>query len=85
MFSITDFFERYKHLTPPDASVRKAVVTALEKERLFIEEKSVRVIGSIVYLESDTVFKNAVFMKKNRILESITALLGREGMVRDIR
>ncbi len=85
MFSIKDFFERYKHIAPPDASVRRAVATALAREKLFIDERAIRVIGSVVYLESDTMFKNAVFMKKGRILESVTALLGREGMVRDIR
>lgn len=84
MFQLKSFFDRYRNIEPPEASVRKAVVQALENQNIKIQERSVRVIGSIVYLDIEPVIKNIVFMRKKKILSVITESIG-TGLVKDIR
>ncbi|MEK7606460.1 MAG: hypothetical protein AAB458_02620 [Patescibacteria group bacterium] len=85
MFHIKELFDRYKHITPPDASIRSAVVKALAPWNIHTQERSVRVIHTVVYLDIDSVSKNVVFLNKNKILSVIAESIGKEGVVKDIR
>lgn len=85
MFRIRELFERYKHIQPPESSVRKAVVSVLAQYKIIVPERSVRVIGTVVYLDTDPVVKSVVFIHKNKILSEVTESIGKEGMIKDIR
>ena len=84
MFRIKELFERYKHIQPPDTAVRSAVVSALSHYKIHIQERNVRVINTVVYIDTDTTIKNVVFMNKTKILSAIAESIGKEGLIKDI-
>jgi len=77
--SISSLLERYKHLRPPNESVRKAVVEILAREcKAEITIDNVAVKNKIVYLTLGSSAKMEVFFKKKKILEELKGLLGEE-------
>lgn len=85
MFRIKDLFERYKNIQPPETAVRKATVSVLSQNKIIVPERNIRVIGTVVYLDIDSVVKSVVFINKQKILSQIQEIIGKEGVVKDIR
>lgn len=86
MLDIKNFLRKYANLTPPDAAVRKAVI---ESVRTFagvdLEEKQIRVIRSVVYVDTDSAVRNKLFLIKGKLLARVGEKLGSMRVVTDIK
>lgn len=69
LYPLNSFFSRFKHITPPDESVRKGVCEFILKE-MNIETplKDVSVKNGVIYIKTKPIIKNEVFMKKKKLL-----------------
>lgn len=69
---LNSFFERFKHITPPDETIRKCVcefVLCTYKKEITL--KQVVVKNNIVFMQVNPVLKNEIFMRKKEIIEYI--------------
>ncbi|GMU73804.1 MAG: hypothetical protein AMXMBFR44_0030 [Candidatus Campbellbacteria bacterium] len=82
---IHELLSRYTRLMPPDMVVRKRLVQILSEElRRDVQEKDIRIIGPVAYCSFDSVFKNAVFLKKDVLLQRLEQELGKK-ILKDIQ
>ena len=85
--NIKNLLERFKNITPPNASVRRAVVSSVKKEaNLLIGEKEISFNSKngTVYIKKEGHLKNTLFIKKERIIKETNKELGKE-LVKDLR
>lgn len=86
MYDIRNLFARYKNITPPDRAVKRAVLHALrEAADIHLEEKDIRVVRDVAYIQTESAVKNALFMKKESVLASAQKELGHGEVLRDIQ
>lgn len=72
MFNINNFLEKFKKLTPPDDDIKEEIIEIISS--LFkkeIDKKQIAIKNSVIYIESDPVLKNEIFMKKQFILSKL--------------
>jgi hypothetical protein len=85
MKSLTNFFERYKHISPPDVEVRDSVVFLFEKHLSYpLTKEQVSVRSHVVYVRCSSVVKHELLLKKKEILSELSSLISPR-IVHDIR
>jgi len=85
--NIKNFLDRFKKITPPNLSIRKAVISSVKKETGLLvgeEEVSFNSKNGTVYIEKEGHLKNTLFIKKERIIKEANRKLGK-GLVKDLR
>jgi hypothetical protein len=69
MQGIHEFLSRYAGLIPPDMVVRKKLAEIITKEIGYeVFDREIRIIGPIAYCMFDSIKKNSIFLKKEKIL-----------------
>lgn len=82
---IHELLSRYTKLVPPDTAVRKRLASILSEElHREVQEKDIRIIGPVAYCSFDSVLKNAVFLKKDALLQRLEQELGKK-ILKDIQ
>ena len=77
MFNIGDFLRRFSTLTPPDEFVRKQVLQSIQNILHYeVLMKDVSVRNGVVYIKTNSLVKNKVFMKKELLLKDLQKTLG---------
>lgn len=78
MHGIHEFLSRYTHLTPPDMVVRKKLAILIAQEiGGEISERNIRIIGPVAYCAFDGARKNAILLKKEKILGALEEEFGK--------
>ena len=66
---LNSFFSRFKHITPPDETVRKNVCEFILQEiGIHISFKDVSIKNKIIYINTKPIIKNEVFIRKKELL-----------------
>lgn len=74
---IKAFFARFKHLTPPHESIKKAVQKSIKKTlHKDIQLENITVSRYTVFINKNSVFKNEVFLNKEKLLTLISKEVG---------
>ena len=83
---LTDFFKRFKHITPPDEVVRKIVVkTIKEMFGVDISIKDVSVKNSIIFINTKPTIKSELFIRKSQFISQIKKEVGENIILKDVR
>ena len=78
MHNLRDFLEKYKLIAPSDGAIRKTLAEiVLERARVRIPERDIKIIGSVAYIESDPMIKSAIFLNQSAILEDFFQKTGK--------
>jgi len=81
---IKTFFKRFKHLSPPHETIKKTTQESIKKIlNKEIPLKNITVSQYTVFINESTVFKNEIFLNKEKILEFISKEVGNK--VKDIK
>jgi hypothetical protein len=76
MKALNALLERFKNLTPPDASIRKAVVQAVKEVcGIDLSEKDVSVNGQTISISIRPAARGELFQKSALIQEKLLELL----------
>ena len=83
---LTDFFKRFKKITPPDEVVRKKVVEIIkEMFGVDISIKDVSVKNSIIFINTKPTIKSELFMRKDQFISQVKKEVGENIVLRDVR
>ncbi len=75
MFSISNFFEKFKELSQTNSFVKKTVAEAIFSVTGFLpEEKQIEVLDKKVKIRESSVLKNEIFFKKDKIFKKLAEL-----------
>jgi hypothetical protein len=81
---LSALFERFKHLTPPDESVRKKMIEIIAKRfGKDLSMQDVKVRNNVVYIQTRSAVKSEVFLQKSDILLELNTALNKH--IVDIR
>lgn len=84
---IKNLLDKFKNITPPDLSVRKAISSSIEKEaglKIGVEKISFNSKNGTVYIEREGHTKNTLFIKKERIIKEANKKLEKK-LIKDLR
>lgn len=77
--SIDSFFGRFKKITPPNESVRKAVAEVLlEVMGVKIDISQIKVEGENIRIKNNPFVKSNIFLHKEQILQNLEKKLGKQ-------
>lgn len=86
MFSIKDYLEKFKNITPPDGFVRDNVSRIVEENLgVKIPRENIRVQNNIVIIKESGSVKAGIFLKKKMILQELEKELGEDKTPKDIQ
>lgn len=87
MKSIGSFLSKFNSLTPPDDSVKNAVLTAVQDVvGAPLQKRDLNIKNGVVYVKASSVLKSAIMVNRARILEALFDTLPKSrDTVRDIR
>ena len=72
MFNISDYLSKFKNITPPDKFVKdELVVVVKDVVGVDIEKEDIDVRNGTVFISTDPLIKNEIFLKKSEVLESL--------------
>ena len=78
MNPILELLEKYKRYTAPDSAVRTALVESIKDVvGIDIHERSIKIIGSAAYIDTDTMIKSAIFIRQDAVLKKVALRLGK--------
>lgn len=81
---LSDFFKRFKHLTPPDISIRKYVAELVnELTGVAISVEKITVSNGVVYINTSSIVKGEIYLHKETLLKRLKEKL--QVPIRDIR
>ena len=84
MKTITSFLKRFSNIKLTSRVVRKVVLDILKDKNIPITEDEIIYSNGIVYIKSNQIVKNEVFISKEGILKEIENKLNKKTVV-DIR
>lgn len=87
MKQIGDFFSRFASLTPPNESIRIALVRAIEEVLgAKVSKEQIRISRGVAYVQAGSIIKSSVIMRRGDILDRVylEAPKARD-VVRDVR
>lgn len=86
MEDIKQYLDRYICITPPDATIRRCAIEAIQSVcGGQVDYKKTKVIYKTLYIEGNSIMKAAIFIKKQEILMKTASLLGSSTMLIDIQ
>lgn len=87
MFNISDYLSKFKNITPPDKFVKDELVSVVKDVAgIDIEKENIDVRNGTVFISTDPLIKNEIFLRKKEVLESLREKLKvYKKTVRDIR
>jgi hypothetical protein len=72
------FLERFKHLTPPEALVKNAIVQALQELfQITVAKEQIRIGRDYIFLDSPPLLKGEIYLRKEELLRRVHEILGR--------
>ena len=81
MEGIQSFLGRYIRLTPPDGAVRKALTESLKEIlNITVDQRKIKIVGSVAYVEIDTTTKSVFFIHQERLLSRTEEKLGKKAL-----
>lgn len=72
----SDFLKRYENLTPPEKTLKEALIKEASKHEIVIDYDDIVPYGPLVRLVSPSVIKFEVLLKKKEILAGLKESLG---------
>jgi len=85
MKALSQFFDKYKNIAPPDVVIRDSVVLLFDEYFSFpITREQVKVRSGVVYIDCPSLVKSEVFLNKKKILDELLRRVSPH-RVRDIR
>ena len=82
MNPINQLLERYARFVAPDNAIRKALVMSIkEVANLDVNERSIKIIHGVAYIDVDTTFKSALFLYQESILKKTEEHIGKKGLI----
>jgi len=84
--SVSNFFSRYRNLKPP-AEFLKSEISLIIKDVLgvLLEPEEISIKGGVISIKTkNPLIKNSIFLKKEKILESLKQKIGQRAP-RDLR
>lgn len=84
MQNITDFFKKFANVKPTSRIIRKKVLSILENKNIPISEDEIIYSNGVIYIKSNQLVKNEIFLLKESLLKEIEGQLDRRIVV-DIR
>lgn len=84
MQNITVFFKKFSKLKPTNRIIRKTVFDILKNKHIPISKDEIIYHNGVVYIKSNQIIKNEIFLSKEYILKEIKKQLNKETVV-DIR
>ena len=86
MQGIRELLERYTRFAPQDAAVRQALAESIRDiVGTTIDRRSIKIIGSVAYVDVPQAEKPAVFMRQGKIIGRAEERLGRASGITAIR
>ncbi len=81
MEGIQSFLQRYLNLTPPDGAIRKALAETLkELLNIAVDQRTIKIVGTVAYIEIDTTTKSIFFIHQGNILKRVEEKLGKKSL-----
>ena len=78
MFNIDDFLGRFKKIEPPDNTIRCYVSDVLFSVlNIKIKKQDIKIKNNIVYIKTNNIVKNEIFLNKQTILNKLNDKLNR--------
>ncbi len=84
MDTIVSFLKKFSNIKPTARVVKEAVFDTLKEKKIPVAIDEIVYSNSIVYIKSNQVVKNEIFISKKEILKNIEDRLNRK-IVTDIR
>lgn len=84
MQNIADFFKKFSKLKPTNRVIRKVVFYVLKNKQIPIKQDEIIYHNGVVYIKSNQIIRNEVFLSKENILKEIEIALDKK-TVTDIR
>ena len=84
---VGDFLSRFKNLTPPNDSIKTALIESVrENIGVSISKNAVRLAQNTAFISSSSIIKNTIQINRGKILESLYEKTPKaKDFVRDIR
>jgi hypothetical protein len=78
MNPLHELLNKYRRYVAPDSAARKALVMSIkEASGIDINERTIRIIGTVAYIDTDPLIKSAIFMRQEVILKKTGEALGK--------
>ena len=75
MLSLNAFLEKFKNITQPDEAVIRLLSETIKKEAgVEIPTKNISIKNSNAYIKTKSLYKNEIYIKKEKILLSLKKL-----------
>jgi len=79
---IEELLGKYSKLTPKDVLIKDFFITLLNEElSLSIKKETVSFSNKILFLKTNSVIKNVVFLKKEMIIKEINTKFGKNTII----
>ena len=78
MFNVDDFLSKFKKIEPPDNTIRCYVVDVIfDVLSIKIKKQDIKIKNNIVYIKTNNIVKNEIFLNKQTILDKINNKLNK--------
>jgi hypothetical protein len=72
MFNISDYLSKFKNITPPDKFVKDELVSVVKDVvGVDIEKGDIDVRNGTVFISTDPIIKNEIFLRKKQVMENL--------------
>ena len=83
---ISDLLQKFKHITPPDITVRKSAVDIIKTTtNIELDKKDISIKNGVVYIKTQPIYKNEIFINKQKIIKKLQERVGDNVFVKDLR
>lgn len=81
MFSISDYLKKFKNLTPPESSIKQAVVISIDSALgVELDASDIEINRNKIYLKAHPAIKSEVSIKKENIIKNINERIGKKAV-----
>lgn len=84
MKQITDFLKKFSTLKPVKRKIIEGTLVIAEKQKLPLTKEMIDVRGDCIFITTNSVIKNELFIKKEIFISEINSFLGKDS-IKDIR
>lgn len=84
MQTISNFFKKFSNIKPTARVIKEAVLDILKDRNIPVTKDEIIYSGGVVYIKSNQIIKNEIFISKKDILEELKNKLNKETVL-DIR
>jgi len=84
MQTISDFFKKFSNIKPTARVIKEIVLNILKDKNIPVTEDEIIYSNGVVYIKSNQIIKNEIFISKDVILKEIENKLNKKTVV-DIR